>query len=89
MNYLGVRMTNYKKLIIEKCKGISLQHILKIKNVEAVIIDQHKQLLRIFVFNDKMEIANKFTWLLFKNNKVANFSDQSKNTQEIIYNLIN
>jgi hypothetical protein len=36
-----------------------------------------------------MEIASKFTWLLFKNNKVANFSDQSIETQEIIYNLIN
>jgi hypothetical protein len=82
-------MINYKKLIIEKCGGISLQHILKIKNVEAITIDQHEQLLIIIVFNEEMEIASKFTWLLFKNNKVANFSDQSKNTQEIIYNLIN
>jgi hypothetical protein len=82
-------MTNYKKLVIEKCRGISLQHILKIKNVEAITINQHKQLLTIIVFNEEMRIAGKFTWLLFKNNKVANFSDQSKNTQEIIYNLIN
>jgi hypothetical protein len=82
-------MSNYKKLVIEKCKGISLQHILKIKNVEAITIDQSQQLLTIIVFNDQMEIANKFNWLLFKNNKVANFSDQSINTQEIIYNLIN
>jgi hypothetical protein len=82
-------MSNYKKLVIEKCGGISLQHILKIKNVEAITIDQSKQLLKIIVFNKEMEIASKFTWLLFKNNKVANFSDQSINTQEIIYNLIN
>jgi hypothetical protein len=82
-------MSNYKKLVIEKCRGISLQHILKIKNVEAITINQHKQLLTIIVFNEELGIAGKFTWLLFKNNKVANFSDQSKNTQEIIYNLIN
>ena len=82
-------MTNYKKLIIEKCGGISLQHILKIKNVEAITINQHKQLLTIIVINKEMEVVGKFNWLLFKNNKVANFSDQSKNTQEIIYNLIN
>jgi len=82
-------MSNYKKLIIEKCGGISLQHILKIKNVEAITIDQSKQLLKIIVFNKEMEIVGKFTWLLFKNNKVANFSDQSIETQEIIYNLIN
>jgi hypothetical protein len=82
-------MTNYKKLVIEKCGGISLQHILKIKNVEAITIDQSKQLLTIIVFNEELGIANKFTWLLFKNNKVANFDDQSIETQEIIYNLIN
>jgi hypothetical protein len=82
-------MTNYKKLVIEKCRGISLQHILKIKKVEAITIDQSKQLLTIIVFNEEMEIVGKFTWLLFKNNKVANFDDQSINTQEIIYNLIN
>jgi hypothetical protein len=81
-------MSNYKKLVIEKCGGTSLQHILKIKNIEAITINQHKQLLTIIVFNEEMEIANKFTWLLFKNNKVANFNDQSINTQEIIYNLI-
>jgi hypothetical protein len=82
-------MTNYKKLVIEKCGGISLQHILKIKNVEVITIDKHEQLLIIIVFNEEMEIAGKFTWLLLKNNKVANFSDQSIETQEIIYNLIN
>jgi hypothetical protein len=82
-------MSNYKKLVIEKCGGISLQHVLKIKNVEAITINQDKQLLTIIVFNEEMEIVGKFTWLLFKNNKVANFSDQSINTQEIIYNLIN
>jgi hypothetical protein len=82
-------MTNYKKLVIEKCRGISLQHILKIKNVEAITINQSKQLLTIIVFNEELGIAGKFNWLLFKNNKVANFSDQSINTQEIIYNLIN
>ncbi len=82
-------MSNYKKLIIEKCGGISLQHILKIKNVEAITIDQSKQLLTIIVFNEEMEVVGKFIWLLFKNNKVANFSDQSIETQEIIYNLIN
>jgi hypothetical protein len=86
-----MKMSNYKKLVIEKCGGISLQHILKIKNVEAITIDQHKQLLTIIVFieEEEMEIVGKFTWLLFKNNKVANFSDQSIDTQEIIYNLIN
>jgi hypothetical protein len=82
-------MTNYKKLVIEKCGGISLQHILKIKNVEAITIDQRKQLLTIIVSNEELEFVGKFTWLLFKNNKVANFSDQSISTQEVIYNLIN